>query len=93
MKTLLNRGFKKLWGWSAPLRRPIARKVDGHLHAATSRTIQEQVTPALDRVETALQVSHEITRDMDRALNSLVRELARLQMQVEILEQSMKEPV
>jgi hypothetical protein len=71
MKRLLKKLASSLWRISAPVGRPVIRKFDQHMMQLFS------------------SVSHraEVPANLELALSSVVRELARLQIQVEILQQ------
>jgi hypothetical protein len=71
MKRLFTMLAKSLWQFSAPVTRPIIRKFDQH--------IMHLLDSHSARVGMAA--------NLDLALSSVVRELARLQTQVEILQQ------
>ena len=64
----------KLWRGTDPIRRPIRRKIDAVLGGAIRDPIAQHLH--------ALNVSH---HEMNIALNSCVREIARLELQVEEL--------
>jgi hypothetical protein len=71
----MNRLFKKLarslWRISVPLSRPVVRKFDQHMIRLLGSVSPRVETPA----------------NLDLTLNSVVRELARLQIQVESLQE------
>ncbi len=71
MKRLLKTLVRPLWVISAPMRRPVIRKFDEHMLRLLSLVARPPETPA----------------DLELVLNSVVRELGRLQVQVEILQQ------
>jgi hypothetical protein len=71
MKRLFKKLFRALWLISAPVHRPMVRKFDHHM-------IQ---------LIRSIHLNHDATANIDLALSSIVRELARLQIQVEILQQ------
>ena len=71
MKRLFKKFARTLWLMSAPVHRPLIRKFDHHMMQLLSSFSQSPEAP-----------SH-----LDLALSSVVRELARLQIQVEILQQ------
>jgi hypothetical protein len=84
MKRLLKRVLKAVWRKTAILRGPITRKLDQHINGLMTQSIQAQLPPALSRIEHAVNV---MAFDTNLVLNSVVREVARLQMQVEVLQQ------
>jgi hypothetical protein len=63
---------------SAPIRRPLIRKFDHHMMHLVGPLMLPPPPPA-------------VPADLDLALNSVVRELARLQAQVEILQQQIED--
>ncbi len=77
MKDLIKQMARRLWRMSAPVRRPVIRKFDHHMMQLLVRP-----TPMPPPAAPA---------DLDTALNSVVRELARLQMMVEILQQQIED--
>ena len=70
MKRLFKKLARTLWRISAPVRRPVIRKFDHHMIQLIRPYSLHPEAPA----------------DLDLALSSVVRELARLQIQVEILQ-------
>jgi len=103
MKGLFKRFLKAIWRATAPLRRPVMRKIDNHVDRLFSRALDANVLPvALDvrkQLEQLLPATLDVRRHLENtiiehtyetnlALNSLVREMIRLQMQVEVLQQS-----
>jgi len=71
MKSLFKKLARSLWRISAPVSRPVIRKFDHHMMHLLGSFSQRAEVPA----------------HLDLALSSVVRELARLQIQVEILQQ------
>src|SRR5271157_1678715 len=71
MKRLFKKLARALWRMSAPVGRPVIRKFDHHMMQLLGPFSQRAEVPA----------------HLDLALSSVVRELARLQIQVEILQQ------
>lgn len=85
MKRLLKKLARTLWLISAPVRRPVIRRFDHHMMQLLSSVSMRgdaaaNHDEALSRIDLAL-------RSNDLALSSVVRELARLQIRVEILQQ------
>ncbi|MDB5353359.1 MAG: hypothetical protein JWN86_4606 [Planctomycetota bacterium] len=76
---------------TGPIRRPIARKIAAEGKSFTAAAIREDIQPRLDQV--ILGISHTRTEvgtyrnETNLLLDGLVRELTRLQDQVEILQQ------
>jgi hypothetical protein len=83
----MKRLFKKLgwplWRMSAPVRRPLIRKFDQHMNDLLSRLLPPLVPPP--------SPPPAAPANLDLALNSVVRELARLHVQVEILRQQIED--
>jgi hypothetical protein len=71
MKWMMKKLSRSLWLVSAPVRRPLLRKFDHHAMHLLRQLPLHFGPPA----------------DLDLVLNSVVRELARLQVQVEVLQQ------
>ena len=71
MKRLFKKLARTLWRISAPISRPVIRKFDHHMM----------------RLFGAVSLRSDAPGNLDLALSSVVRELARLQIQVEILQQ------
>jgi len=71
MKSLFKKLARTLWRISAPVSRPVIRKFDQHMM----------------RLFGAVSFRSDAPGNLDLALSSVVRELARLQIQVEILQQ------
>ena len=101
MKRLLKRFLKGCWRMTAPIRHPVVRRLDAKLGRLITGAIQSQVMPpvvdglehsrhAFWRIEHALQVAQVTaernTTEIDLVLNGLIREIARLQHQVEALQ-------
>ena len=76
MKRLLKKMVRPFWRMSAPVRRPLIRKFDHHM-----MQLLRPLTPPPPAAPA----------DLDLTLNSVVRELARLQVQVEILQQQIED--
>jgi hypothetical protein len=77
MKRLFKKLARPLWRLSAPIRRPLIRKFDHHM-MQLFRSLSPPPPPAAPA-------------DLDLVLNSVVRELARLHVQVEVLQQQIDE--
>ena len=71
MKRLFKKLARTVWLILAPVSRPVIRKFDHHMMQLLGSLIPATEVPA----------------NLDLALSSVVRELARLQIQVEILQQ------
>jgi hypothetical protein len=99
MKRLLKSVARSGWRLTGPIRRPIGRKVDAKLARVVATTvdaivreqIQAQLHPWLDAIEQNIwQGRGQANAHADETnltLDSLVREIGRLQMQVEVLQQ------
>jgi hypothetical protein len=79
MKRLFKKLARTLWRISAPVRRPVIRKFDHHMMRLLSSVYLRGDAPAV-------QVRADVPANLDLLLNSVVRELARLQDQVEMLQ-------
>ena len=75
MKRLIKKLVRTLWRISAPVHRPVIQKFDSHMVNLIRVSNLHPQAPA----------------DLDLALSSIVRELARLQIHVEILQQKIDE--
>jgi hypothetical protein len=75
-----------LWRLTGPLRRPLVRRFHQRMTAAALEAMQScpawSQPPAHDRM---------LSAEMDLLLESVVRELVRLQMQVELLHEMVRE--
>lgn len=91
MKALVKSVIRKIWNLTEFLRRPLRRKFD----SVMSRPLRIFVIPRLEGLEHGVIQSNQkvdlLTHDVNLALNSTVREIARLQMQVEVLQQMLEE--
>jgi hypothetical protein len=76
MKRLVKRGLRAFWRWTSPLRRPLLSKIDGYF----DRRLQPD--------ERLLAAERQRAEETNAVLNFVVRELIRLQRQVETLQQS-----
>jgi hypothetical protein len=88
MKRLLKRMLKALWHKTAPLRRPIMNRVDQRINVIFQKHIETNLTSSLQRYETAHNC---LMYEVNLVLNSVVREQARLQMEVETIQQMIEE--
>jgi hypothetical protein len=75
MKRLINKLVRKLWLISAPVHGPIIRKFDRHMLGLLHPFYPDP----------------EASAKLDLASSSVVRELARLQIQIEILQQQIED--
>ena len=75
MKNLLKKLGRHVWRSSTPVRRPLAARFDRHMVNLLHQIPQPPAPPA----------------DLDLVLESVVRDLARLQVQVERLRQEIEE--
>jgi hypothetical protein len=96
MRRLLRGVFGRAWRATHRLRRPVVHMAYNHL-AFVQREVgmKEMLPPILDRIDGmnwALHVKVDaLNSEMSLVLDSVVRELARLQMQVEALEEALRE--
>jgi hypothetical protein len=88
MKRLIKRMLKVMWQKTAFLRRPIVRRVDHRLDAILQQVIEKNLANTLHKFETA---NNCLVYEVNLVLNSVVRELARLQMEMETLQQMIEE--
>jgi len=101
MKRFIKGVIRLIWKMTAPFRRPIARKVESRMNHMITDAIRTQLLPtihsslasstrSLDRLEASLGAAnhpaHLLACDMDLLLGSIVREVARLQLQVEAIQ-------
>jgi hypothetical protein len=106
MKALLKAIVRPFWNLLRPLRRRIATRFDQHLTHLVTVALQEHVLgstlPRFDlmaenlrQVETTVKIGRSVSENMaadtNILLDSVVRELARLQMQVEALHDALDE--
>lgn len=104
MKRLIKRALKPIWRLTAPVRRPILRKLDARLHAMIAASIRAEILPAvesslgassrsMERLEASINAANHTARtmacDMDLMLGSVIRELARLQAQLDGIEEAL----
>ena len=78
MKRLLKSLVTKVWVWTAAVRRPLVHKFEQKLERMLGDRVRDPIAHHLH----TLSVSH---HEMNIALNSCIREIARLEMQVEEL--------
>ena len=100
MKRKLKAMARKLWGATGPIRRPIARRMDARLGVIVEEAIERRTTSrlvaaaeALERIERHVHVARVTAEnqaaDTNLLLDSLVREVARLQLQVDELREAL----
>ncbi|HEV3121291.1 MAG TPA: hypothetical protein VGY53_05290, partial [Isosphaeraceae bacterium] len=87
-KTLLKRILKALWNATGPVRRPFQRKLKSYAHTMAAEMVNAHMPGVIHRLQCVISAT---AYDTNLVLNSLVREVARLQMQVEILQQYAEE--
>jgi hypothetical protein len=75
MKSLFKTLARTLWWMSSPVRRPLVRKFDRHMVRLLGSVTLHTEAPAY----------------LDLSLTSVVRELTRLQIQVEMLQQQIED--
>lgn len=103
LKRLVKRALKPVWRLSAPIRRPILRKLDAKIHYMVATSIRTEVLPTieaslassarvLERLEASVGAANHTAQamscDMDLMLGSVIREVARLQAQVDALDEA-----
>lgn len=88
MKRFLKTVLKAMWKKTAIVRRPILRKLDAHVEHVLDQSVR---TPVMEAVQASTHATQVLAFDMNLVLNSVVRELARLQLQVEALQQLAEE--
>jgi hypothetical protein len=88
MKRLIKKMLKAMWQKTAFLRRPIVRRLDHKLDAILQQVIEKNLATTLQRFETT---NNCLIYEVNLVLNSVVRELARLQMEVETLQQMVED--
>lgn len=82
MKQHVKRIARRLWRLTQPIRRPLVRRLTHFL----DERFASQLGPRFARVD-AIQHGHgELVRDLELLSESMVRELVRLQTQVEAIE-------
>ena len=101
MKRSIKRFFKGCWRMTAPVRRPIVRRIDAKLERLVTGAIHARVMPpvvdglnhthhALWRIEHGMNLAKAAAErnatEIDLVLNSLIHEIARLQHEVEALQ-------
>jgi hypothetical protein len=103
MNRLFKSAVRPFWRMTAPLRRPILQKIDARIHYMVAASIRTEVLPTieaslassarvLDRLEGSIgaanHTAHTMACDMDLMLGSVIREVARLQAQVDALDEA-----
>jgi hypothetical protein len=91
MKKLIKRVLKALWRATGPIRRPLQSRIEGVAGRALTEGLAAEVQPQLRRIEASGNHANALAYEMNLALNSLVREVARLQIQIELLEQEIRD--
>lgn len=97
VKRTLKSLAKAAWKLTAPVRRPISRKFEITVFRIVSevvgRHLQAALPPRFDALEHGLSLARHETHaqglETNLALDSLVREVGRLQMQIEVLQQQL----
>ncbi|CAN5617089.1 hypothetical protein BH23PLA1_BH23PLA1_11460 [soil metagenome] len=87
----LNAFLKYWWGFTDFIRRPLRRKFD----SVMSRPLRLHIIPRMEGLEHGVIQSNQkvdlLTHDVNLALNGAIREIVRLQMQIEVLQQIIEE--
>jgi hypothetical protein len=97
MKRLIKSILRPFWRMTHPIRRPVFRRLDARINHMIAVAIRAQLlapldasTSTLERLAASVEAANHSARllacDMDLMLASVVREIARLQNQVEILQ-------
>jgi hypothetical protein len=81
MKRLIKRPLKAIWRWTAPARRPFVRKAEAFL----ARAYAQAPIPA---PHVHLTCNCRVTEETSLLMDYMVRELVRLQTQVERLQEA-----
>lgn len=97
MKHLINKPLKALWRMTAPIRRPVRARIDRFLHSSIVVPVV-QGTAGPDRIsnlelhaQAVTQRVELIQHDLNLTLNDLVREVTRLQIQIEAVREHLEE--
>lgn len=99
MSQAVTRTIRKIltipWRITTPLRRPVARKFDEHVARIVALGVSsiparlDQLSGSLERIETSIAVGRQVVEhqnaDANMLLDSVIRELARLQLQIDEL--------
>jgi hypothetical protein len=90
MKRLVKSAARRAWGWTSPVRRPANRKATALVAGVIEPALRDEVHPRLDhliRGQSTLRTEVGTYRnETNLLLDSLVREVSRLQDQVETLQ-------
>jgi vesicle coat complex subunit len=99
MKALIKRIGRSMWGWLSLVRRPILRRFSSYLrdvHRSNLEPLAQELAATrvqVERLEALLRIAlahSEASRadcaDMNLCLDNMVREIARIQLQLEELE-------
>jgi hypothetical protein len=104
VKRLLKKAVRPLWRLTAPIRRPIARRLDARVQQMISLALRQEVLPsiqasldasahAMGRLEASIGAANHsaltLATDMDLMLGSVIREIARLQVQVDAIDDTL----
>lgn len=89
MKSALKSMARGLWRCGGPVRRPLARKIEAVVASAVARVFEERIQGRLDgliaRIDSEAGESGSSRDETNLLLDSLVREVTRLQDEVEAL--------
>ncbi len=106
MKRVLKSAFLPVWRLTAAIRRPFARRFDARLTHLVAFAVEQRVLPpirqmiessnrSMERVENSILATRRsaetLAEDVDLALESLSREVIRLQGQVEMLQRTIED--
>ncbi len=94
MKRILKRFARAGWRLTGPIRRPLGRKAEATLTRIVHDQVEGAVRPRFDLLlhvmNTARQEAHANRVETNLVLDSLVREITRLQLRVESLQEALE---
>lgn len=101
MKRIVKTMLKAIWRLTSPIRRPLVTRLDAHISAVVSGTVNARILPEilrpmaialarLERIEASIasadRTASVVAEEIDLVLNGVSREVYRLQVQVETLQ-------
>jgi hypothetical protein len=105
MKRIIGLVTRPLWRISAPVRRPLAARLDGRVHGLSAASPNIRLTPPIvealagsskrlerleERLERVDRAASNMVEEADLVFNGLSREIFRLQAQVEMLQKRLE---
>jgi hypothetical protein len=108
MKRMIKQGLKPFWKLTSPIRTPISNRLDARMQARIDQAVRTHMLPmvqasldgtasTLARLETSIENANRsaglLVTDIDLMLSSVVREMARLQMQVDAMQELLEDAV